>query len=177
MRKNIHKYVKSCDSCQKKGGTRPTEPLNPIKVGPPFDRVGIDLQISSTKTSFVDTDVQLNFYPIRGHTLLVEHFNRTLCESLAKVSTDFEQEWDIFISSVLLAYRTLKQDTTKHTLFDLTYGKTAILPISFTVEIYPAQPINENNFQEMLQQRAYTLLSTLEEKRRIAATHIEHSQA
>ncbi|KAG9300052.1 hypothetical protein G9A89_018329 [Geosiphon pyriformis] len=56
----------------------------------------------------------------------------------------------------------------KHTLFDLTYERTAMLPISFTVETYPAQPIDENNFQETLQQRAYTLLT---------ATHIEHSQA
>ncbi|KAG9296500.1 hypothetical protein G9A89_015092 [Geosiphon pyriformis] len=145
MRKDIHEYVESCDSCQRREGTHPTEPLNPIKVGQPFDRV--------------------------------ERFNRTLCESLAKVSTDFEQEWDLFISSVLLAYRTLKQDTTKHTPFDLTYERTAMLPISFIVETYPAQPIDENNFQETLQQRAYTLLSTLEGKRRIAATHIEHSQA
>ncbi|KAG9285001.1 hypothetical protein G9A89_009811 [Geosiphon pyriformis] len=134
MKKDIHKYVESCDSCQKRRGTRLTEPLNPIKVGQPFDQV-------------------------------------------AKVSTNFEQEWNIFIPSVLLAYRTLKQDTTKHTPFDLTYGRTAILPISFTVETYPAQPIDKNNFQETLQRRAYTLLSTLERKQRIAATHIEHSQA
>ncbi|KAG9305691.1 hypothetical protein G9A89_022613 [Geosiphon pyriformis] len=65
----------------------------------------------------------------------------------------------------------------KHTPFDLTYGRTATLPINFTVETYPVQPINEENFQETLQRRAYTLLSTLEEKRRIAATYIEHSQA
>ncbi|KAG9298676.1 hypothetical protein G9A89_012744 [Geosiphon pyriformis] len=78
---------------------------------------------------------------------------------------------------MLLAYRTLKQDTTKHTPFDLTYRRTATLPINFTVETCPAQPINENNFQEMLQRRAYILLSILEEKQRIAATHIEHFQA
>ncbi|KAG9284533.1 hypothetical protein G9A89_014137 [Geosiphon pyriformis] len=65
----------------------------------------------------------------------------------------------------------------KHTLFDLTYGKTAMLPINFTVETYPVQPINEKNFQETLQRRAYTLLSTLEKKRKIAAIHIEQSQA
>ncbi|KAG9300827.1 hypothetical protein G9A89_004457 [Geosiphon pyriformis] len=65
----------------------------------------------------------------------------------------------------------------KHTPFDLTYGRTATLPINFTVETYPVQPINEENFQETLQRRAYTLLSTLEGKRRIAAAHIEYSQA
>ncbi|KAG9290875.1 hypothetical protein G9A89_011025 [Geosiphon pyriformis] len=71
----------------------------------------------------------------------------------------------------------LKQDTIKHTLFDLTYGRTATLPINFTVETYSVQPINKENFQKTLQRRAYTLLSTLEGKRRIAATHIKHSQA
>ncbi|KAG9285164.1 hypothetical protein G9A89_004379 [Geosiphon pyriformis] len=65
----------------------------------------------------------------------------------------------------------------KHTLFDLTYGRTATLPINFTVETYSVQPINEENFQETLQRRAYTLLSTLEGKKRIAAAYIEHSQA
>ncbi|KAG9305733.1 hypothetical protein G9A89_005131 [Geosiphon pyriformis] len=109
------------------------------------------------KTSF-------NFYLIKEHILLVERFNRTLCESLAKVSTNFKQEWDLFILSVLLAYRTLKQNTTKHIPFDLTYGRTATLPISFIMETYPIQPIDKNNFQETLQQRAYTLLSTLERK-------------
>ncbi|KAG9304052.1 hypothetical protein G9A89_005962 [Geosiphon pyriformis] len=47
----------------------------------------------------------------------------------------------------------------KHTLFDFTYGKTATLPINFTVETYPVQPINKENFQETLQKRAYTLLN------------------
>ncbi|KAG9289765.1 hypothetical protein G9A89_014500 [Geosiphon pyriformis] len=106
-----------------------------------------------------------------------EQFKELLNNIFAKVSTDFEQEWDIFIPSVLLAYRTLKQDTTKHTPFDLTYGKTATLPINFTVETYLVQPINEENFQKTLQRRAYTLLSTLKEKRRITAIHIEYSQA
>ncbi|KAG9296541.1 hypothetical protein G9A89_015133 [Geosiphon pyriformis] len=45
------------------------------------------------------------------------------------------------------------------------------------METYTIQPINKDNFQETLQQRTYTLLSTLEEKQQIAATHIKHSQA
>ncbi|KAG9284526.1 hypothetical protein G9A89_014130 [Geosiphon pyriformis] len=65
----------------------------------------------------------------------------------------------------------------KHTSFDLTYRRTAILPINFTVETYLVQPINEKNFQKTLQKRAYTLLSTLEGKKHIAATYIEHPQA
>src|SRR5919109_4402181 len=42
---------------------------------------------------------------------LVEQFNRTLCESLAKTTSN--NEWDIHIPSVLFAYRTAKQTTTK----------------------------------------------------------------
>ena len=59
---------------------------------------------------------------------LVERFNRTLCESLAKLSTD-TNEWDKYISPVLFAYRTSKQSTTKITPFYLTYGREAKLPI------------------------------------------------
>jgi transposase InsO family protein len=59
---------------------------------------------------------------------LVERFNRTLCESLAKLSTN-TNEWDKYISPVLFAYRTSKQSTTKITPFYLTYGREAKLPI------------------------------------------------
>src|SRR6185295_3482481 len=58
---------------------------------------------------------------------LVERFNRTLCESLAKL-TDQGKDWDIFIPSVLFAYRTAKQSTTKFTPFYLTYGREAKFP-------------------------------------------------
>ena len=59
---------------------------------------------------------------------LVERFNRTLCESLAKVS-EKENQWNEHIGSVLFGYRTIKQRTTKHTPFYLTYGREATLPI------------------------------------------------
>ncbi|KAG9299642.1 hypothetical protein G9A89_020813 [Geosiphon pyriformis] len=65
----------------------------------------------------------------------------------------------------------------KHIPFDFTYERTATLPINITVETYPVQPINKENFQETLQRRAYILFNTLERKRHIVAFHIEHSQA
>ncbi|KAG9303097.1 hypothetical protein G9A89_005055 [Geosiphon pyriformis] len=65
----------------------------------------------------------------------------------------------------------------KHILFDLTYGRTATLPINFIVKTYSMQPINKENFQETLQKRAYTLLSTLKEKRHIAGSYIKYFQA
>jgi len=52
---------------------------------------------------------------------LVERFNRTLCESLAKL-TEGKEDWDRYISPVLFAYRTSKQSSTKMTPFYLLYG-------------------------------------------------------
>ena len=54
-----------------------------------------------------------------------------MCESLAKLTSQ-EQDWDIFVPSVLFAYQTAKQSTTKITPFYLTYGREAKFPISET---------------------------------------------
>jgi hypothetical protein len=43
MGEDIKNYINSCQTCQKFGGTRRKEPLHPIQVGKPYDRVGIDL--------------------------------------------------------------------------------------------------------------------------------------
>jgi len=59
---------------------------------------------------------------------LVERFNRTLCEALAKL-VNHSNEWDRYISPVLFAYRSSKHATTKVTPFYLTYGREARLPV------------------------------------------------
>ena len=53
---------------------------------------------------------------------LVERFNRTLCESLAKLS-DEGKDWDRYISSVLFAYRTKQHGSTEIQPFYLMYGR------------------------------------------------------
>ena len=59
----------------------------------------------------------------------MERFNRTLCESLAKLSIQHENRWDKHIAPVLFAYRTTKHNTTKLTPFYLVYGREAKLPM------------------------------------------------
>ena len=59
---------------------------------------------------------------------LVERFNRTLCEALAKL-TEKEKNWDDHIAPVLFAYRTSQHSTTKVTPFLLTHGCEATLPM------------------------------------------------
>ena len=43
MRQHIKEYISACNTCQKNVGQKQKLPLHPIKVGQPFDRVGIDL--------------------------------------------------------------------------------------------------------------------------------------
>jgi transposase InsO family protein len=61
---------------------------------------------------------------------LVERFNRTLCESLAKLSLT-NKDWDLYVASTLFAYRTSKHSTTKMEPFYLVYGRSARLPMDF----------------------------------------------
>ena len=180
--KDIEEYIKRCDSCQRRGNKGGLGYLNPIKVGKPFERIGIDFvgplektekgnryilvvtdyltkwpEAKAMKDATAENVIQFIYKRIicthgcpkiilsdRGthfrnqivdglcekfrikHKLsspyhpqtngLVERFNRTLCESLAKVSKK-ENEWDEHIESVLFAYRTTKHNTTKETPF------------------------------------------------------------
>src|ERR1051325_1046501 len=78
---------------------------------------------------------------------LVERFNRTLCESLAKLGQGSD-DWDLFIAPTLFAYRTSKNATTKMEPFYLVYGRTTNLPLDSQPE--ELQPIN-NRLQNLIE--------------------------
>src|ERR1044072_2706106 len=59
---------------------------------------------------------------------LVERFNRTLCEGIAKVA-DTVLDWDTLIQPVLFAYRTKKLRITNATPYELVYGVQHKLPM------------------------------------------------
>jgi hypothetical protein len=233
MYKDIENHIKTCDSCQRRGNKGGTGYLNPIKVGKPFERIGIDFvgPLKKTKNGnkyiLVVTDyltkwpeaepmneataenvIRFIYERIicrhgcpkiilsdRGthfrnkivdglcqkfeikHKLsspyhpetngLVERFNRTLCESLAKVS-EKEDEWDMHIESVLFAYRTTKHSTIKKTPFFMTYGREAILPIEDT-------EVGEDFEETAILRRTYELINLMEERSQ-ALENIEKSQ-
>ena len=54
---------------------------------------------------------------------MVERFNRTLGESIAKLSQDGEKEWDQYVDATLFAYRTKTHKTTGYSPFYLIYGR------------------------------------------------------
>src|SRR5581483_8314409 len=205
MYDDVRRYVRTCDECQKRGSNRRNEPLHPIKVRLPFDRLRMDivgpLPVTSRNNKYIvvateyltkwpearaipdakAASVVSFFYKDivcqhgcpkeiltdRGshfvnemldslceqlgsrHKLstayhpqtngLVERFNRTLCETLAKFANDHKDDWDMYISSALFAYRTKRHNTTRHEPFYLMYGRDAVLPIEFAVRTTSAE--------------------------------------
>jgi len=96
---------------------------------------------------------------------LVERFNRTLCEALAKL-VEHTKEWDRYVPPVLFAYRTSRQATTRITPFYLTYGREARLPIDDLT----------GNFTT-IQQRLMELVDELPILREITRETITESQS
>src|SRR3989442_120507 len=167
MYNDTKKYIKCCDTCQRRGQKGGKSYLNPIEVGEPFERIGIDFvgplertkrrnryilvvtdyltkwpEAKAMKEATAENVMRFIYEGIicrhgcpkiilsdRGthfrnklveglcekfkikHKLsspyhpqtngLVERFNRTLCESLAKVS-ERENQWDEYLDKVLL---------------------------------------------------------------------------
>jgi hypothetical protein len=192
MVKDIEIYIKSCDSCQRRGKPMGKNELHPIKVKEPFYQIGIDfvgpLPITEAGNKYIivaidyftkwveakavkvnnaeevaifiyeeiicrhgcpqkilsDRGTHFNNNMIKElmkkfeikHIFstsyhpktngLVERFNKTLCESLAKLKKD--QNLDRKIAPVLFAYRNKRQESTKIKPFYLTYGREARLP-------------------------------------------------
>src|SRR5947199_5571569 len=233
MYDNIKKYIKSCDTCQKRGQKGGKSYLNPIEVGEPFERIRIDFvgplegtkkrnkyilivtdyltkwpEAIAMKEATAENVVEFIYKGIicthgcpkvilsdRGthfrnklvdglcekfeikHKLLspyhpqtnglVERFNRTLCESLAKVSGK-EDEWDEHIESILFAYRTIRHNTTRKTPFFIVYGREAILPIEDI-------KLGEDFGKSAIMKRLYDLVELTEERSQ-ALENIRKSQ-
>ena len=64
---------------------------------------------------------------------LDERFNQTLQRALLKMMDENQNEWDKFLDSVLFAYRTSKQASTKFSHFFLLYGREPTLPVDLIV--------------------------------------------
>ena len=65
---------------------------------------------------------------------LVERFNQTLCEKLAKMAEEMTL-WDEFIDPALMAYHTIKHAVTGVTPFLLVYDREVVLPIDESYDL------------------------------------------
>ena len=110
-------------------------------------------------------DFQLKYHftsPYRSQTNgMVERFNRTLGESIAKLSQDGEKEWDQYVDMTLFAYRSKTHKITEYSPFYLIYGRQATLPVELKI---PSSRIETDNV-EVLMERFYQIIETLEEDR------------
>ena len=81
---------------------------------------------------------------------LVERFNRTLIEALARTATNHQKNWDRFIALALFAYRTNEHSVTKISPFFLVYGREAKLPMDSTE--MEEEPLLLNHVEKQLDQ-------------------------
>ena len=96
---------------------------------------------------------------------MVERFNRTIGESLAKIVQDGEKEWDQYLAAMLFAYRTKEHKTTGYTPFYLMYGRKAVLPVELKI---PGPILKER--EDNLMDRLYTIIGKLEDDRQTVMT-------
>jgi hypothetical protein len=65
----------------------------------------------------------------------VERTNRTLKDILAKLTNEKDLPWDQYLHSALFALRTLRQESTHFSPFEILHGDTARLPFEELVKI------------------------------------------
>ena len=102
---------------------------------------------------------------------MVEQFNRTLGECIAKLVHSENKEWDQYVDATLFAYRTKKHNTTGYTPFYLMYGRKATLPIDLKIP-----GLNEESHNPLME-RLYKLIDQLENDRQHVIGTIEKEQA
>jgi hypothetical protein len=68
---------------------------------------------------------------------LDERMNQTLKGALVKFVNENQDDWDVHIKSILFAYRTSRNDSTKFTPFELMFGRAPILPIEMEIASRP----------------------------------------
>ena len=68
---------------------------------------------------------------------LDERMNQTLKGSLVKFANNNQDDYDVHIKSVLFAYRTSKNDSTKFTPVQLMFGRAPVLPIEIEIQSKP----------------------------------------
>jgi hypothetical protein len=147
-------------------------------------RHGVPKEILSDRgTSFVNQVIDRlceNFQtkhrltsPYRPQTNgMVERFNRTLGECIAKLVSNEEREWDNFVDATLFAYRTKKHKTTGYTPFYLMYGRQATLPIELKI---PGKEELSHQDDPLLT-RLYQLIENLENDRRNVIDRVTQEQ-
>ena len=104
-----------------------------------------------------------------------ERVNGILVNILRKTMMDYKRDWDTKLTVTLWAYRTTFKLTTQATLFSLVYGLETTPPIEYEVESFRVA-IGARFIESQSLKNRLTDLDELDERRRMAAQHIEEIQ-
>ena len=104
-----------------------------------------------------------------------ERVNGILVSILCKTVMDSKRDWDTNLTAALWAYRTTYKVTTQVTPFSLVYSLEATLPIEYEVESLRIA-IGSRLTESQSSKNRLTDLEELDERRRMAAQHIEAIQ-
>ena len=100
---------------------------------------------------------------------LVERFNRTLTEMLAKKVERSGQDWDTHLPFVLFAYRSSLQESTRESPFVLLYGRDPRLPSEVVNPSVNRQEIDIDTYKG-------EVVANLSDAWDLARTHIKKAQ-
>ena len=88
---------------------------------------------------------------------LVERFNRPLLDMLSTALKDDEQDWDLFLLTLLFVYRTSHHVTTRVIPLELMLGHDAYLPedVLFSIPATAEDPIQYADHRHMVVQQGH----------------------
>lgn len=97
--------------------------------------------------------------PLRPQSAgLVERFNKTLSQGLAKYCSSHQRDWDEHLSTLLMAYRSAVHETTTYKPAELMLGRDLRLPVDLATGRPPEDTPTSINvpFSQSLQNRLIT---------------------
>jgi len=82
-----------------------------------------------------------------------ERFNRTINDMLSQYVAANQKDWDLWLASVLFAYRSSPHSSTKISPFEMVFGRTPTQPIEFRIPVPTRSeaPKDANDYYSALQ--------------------------
>jgi hypothetical protein len=81
---------------------------------------------------------------------MVEKFNSSLLKMLSCFVASNQNDWDIQIPYLLMAYRSAEHSTTKFSPFELLYGRRPTMPVDLAFHMAPLEYMDEATYADYL---------------------------
>ena len=101
---------------------------------------------------------------------MVERFNRTLVQEIAKRCRHGQNDWDMYIPTILMAYRSAEHEATGYTPAQLMVGRELRIPLDLLFERPPdAQDVCTTDYAKSQRDRMCIIRTQAERNLKIAA--------